>query len=120
MERGRSVNTAIGSLAACAAAALLLAQDACISTASRGTGCEDCSARVTATLPQRLVLVPDSGGSPCPRTITDAGGNRLTLLRLLPNDRADYTIAPGLYGARENEALRLHCKDGTVAGLVHL
>ena len=46
--------------------------------------------------------------------------NQLTLLRMLPNDRADYAITPGLYGARENEALRLHCKDGTVAGLVHL
>ena len=120
MHRGWHPSTAVGSLAAYAAAALLLAQAACFGSARQGTGCEDCSARVTATLPPRLVLVPESGGSPCPRTITDAGGNRLTLLRLLPNDRADYTIAPGVYGARENEALRVHCKDGTVAGLVHL
>jgi len=120
MQRGRCASTAVGSLGTYAAAALLLAQAACSSAASRGSGCEDCSPRVTATLPPRLVLVPDAGGSACPRTITDAGGNRLTLLRLLPNDRADYTIAPGVYGARENEALRLHCKDGTVVGLVHL
>ena len=119
MQRGRSVSTAVGSMAAYAVV-LLFAQAACASAANRGTGCEDCSVRVTATLPQRLVLVPNAGGSPCPRAITDAGGNRLTLLRVLSNDRADYTIAPGLYGARENEALRLHCKDGTVAGLVHL
>ena len=118
MQRGRSVST-VRSLAAFAAA-LLLAPVACAGTAHQGTGCEDCSARVTATLPPRFVLVPESGGSPCPRAITDAGGNRLTLLRMLPNDRADYAITPGLYGARENEALRLHCKDGTVAGLVHL
>ena len=120
MQRRRRVSTAVGSLGTYAAAALLLAQAACSSAASRGSECEDCSVRVTATLPQRLVLVPESGGSPCPRTITDAGGNRLTLLRTLPNDRADYRIAPGVYGARENEALRLNCKDGTVAGLVHL
>jgi len=120
MHRGWRPNTAVESLAGYAAAALLLAQTACFAAGRQGTECEDCSARVTATLPQRLVLVPDSGGSPCPRTVTDAGGNRLTLLRVLPHDRADYTIAPGLYGARENEALRLDCKDGTVAGLVHL
>ena len=119
MHRGRSVST-VGSLAAYAVAALLLVQVACSSATGRGTGCEDCSARVTPTLPPRLVLIPEAGGSPCPRAITDAGGNRLTLLRLLPNDRADYSIAPGIYGARENEALRVHCKDGTVAGLVHL
>jgi len=120
MHRGWRPNTAVRSLAGYAAAALLLAQTACFAAGRQGTECEDCSARVTATLPQRLVLVPDAGGSPCPRTVTDAGGNRLTLLRVLPHDRADYTIAPGLYGARENEALRLDCKDGTVAGLVHL
>ena len=119
LQRVRSVSAG-GSLAAYAAAALLLVQVACSSATGRGTECEDCSARVTATLPPRLVLTPESGGSLCPRVITDAGGNRLTLLRLLPNDRADYSIAPGVYGARENEALRVHCKDGTVAGLVHL
>ena len=93
---------------------------ACFGAARQGTGCEDCSPRVTATLPQRIVLVPESGDSRCPRTITDPGGNRLTLLRTLPNDRADYAITPGLYGARQNEALRIHCKDGMVEGLVHL
>ena len=120
MRRGQSRSSAVRSLVACTATALLLEQAACFGAARQGSGCEDCSVRVTATLPQRLVLASESGGSPCPRTITDPGGNRLTLLRVLPNDRADYTIAPGLYGARENEALRLHCKDGTVAGLVHL
>ena len=87
---------AVGSLAAYAAAQLL-AQAACFSAARGGTGCEDCSARVTATLAQRLVLVEDSGGSSCPCAVTDAGGNRLTLLRVLPHDRADYKIAPGLH-----------------------
>ena len=118
MQPRRSVTTA-GSLAAYAVA-LLFTQVACSSATHSGTGCEDCSARVTATLPQRFVLVPESGGSPCPHVITDAGGSRLTLLRVLSNGRADYSITPGLYGARENEALRLHCADGTVAGLVHL
>ena len=120
MPRRWRPSTAVGSLAACAAATWLLAQAACFGSTRQGTGCEDCATRVTATLPPRLVLVPESGGSPCPRVITDAGGHRLTLLRLLSNDRADYSIAPGVYGARENEALRVHCKDGTVAGLVHL
>ena len=120
MHRRWHATTAVGLLAGHAAAALLLAQPACFGAGRQSTECADCSARVTATLPQRLVLVPDSGGSPCPRTVTDAGGNRLTLLRVLPDDRADYSIAPGLYGARENEAVRVHCKDGTVVGLVHL
>jgi len=119
MPRGQTVSIT-GRWLAPLAVALLLEQAACFGTAHQGTGCEDCSARTTATLPQRLVIAPESGVSPCPRVITDAGGNRLTLLRVLPSDRADYTITPGLYGARENEALRLHCKDGTVAGLVHL
>jgi len=118
MQRGRRVRITARRLASLAVAPLLEA--ACVGTAHQSTGCEDCSARTTATLPQRLVIAPESGGSSCPRVITDPGGHRLTLLRVLPNDRADYTITPGLYGARENEALRLHCKDGTVAGLVHL
>ena len=118
MQRGRRVRITARRLASLAVALLLEA--ACVGTAHQSTGCEDCSARTTATLPQRLVIPPESAGSSCPRVITDPGGHRLTLLRMLPNDRADYTITPGLYGARENEALRLHCKDGTVAGLVHL
>ena len=119
MQREQTANTTVRWLAALAVT-LLLEQAACFGTARQSTGCEDCSARTTATLPQRLVIAPESGGSSCPRVITDAGGNRLSLLRVLPNGRADYTVTPGLYGARENEALRLHCKDGTVAGLVHL
>lgn len=121
MQRRQKPGTTVRCLAAFVVT-LLLEQAACFGTAhpGTGTGCEDCSARTTATLPQRLVMSPESGGSSCPRVITDPGGNRLTLLRTLPNDRADYAITPGLYGARDNEALRVHCKDGTVAGLVHL
>ena len=120
MPRRWRSSTAVGSLATFAVPALLFTQAACSSATQGSSGCEDCSARVTATLPQRFVLVPESGGSPCPRAITDPAGNRLMLLRVLSNGRADYSIPSGLYGARANEALRLHCADGTVAGLVHL
>ena len=119
MQRGQKTRITVRCLAAFVVT-LLLEQAACFGTTNQSSGCEDCSVRTTATLQQRLVIAPESGSSSCPRVITDAAGNRLTLLRILPNDRADYAITPGLYGARENEALRVHCKDGTVAGLVHL
>ena len=100
--------------------ALLLAQTGCLSGARGGTGCEDCDARVTSSLPKRVALPRDSTDSPCPRTVADLNDNtHLTLVRTLPHGRADYELAVGRYGARAGELLRIHCADGTVAGLVH-
>jgi hypothetical protein len=97
----------------------VLAQGACLSSVRRGTGCEDCGARVTSSLPKRVGLPRDSVRARCPDTVSDLDDNtRLTLMRALPHARADYNLPVGRYGPRADELLRIHCGDGTVAGLV--
>lgn len=82
------------------------------------TGCEDCNARVTRSLPSRVTAVDVATDGGCPRTVTvPSDSAHLSLVRSLPNGRADYALAVGQYGAREGELLRIHCVDGTVAGL---
>jgi hypothetical protein len=96
----------------------MLVLEGCLPSTRRGTGCEDCAARVTSSLPTRFTRLADSTGTSCPPAIADpADGARLALVRVMPRGRADYEVA-GRYGAREGEVIRIHCVDGTVAGLV--
>ena len=43
----------------------------CLSGVQRRSGCEDCDARVTRSLPQHLVRIADAGGATCPSTVAD-------------------------------------------------
>lgn len=77
-------------------------------------------ARGTKTLPSRLELLSDSTSlsERCPKLVRDpADRATMPLVRSLPNGRADYEIN-GRYQAKPNELIRIHCRDGSVAGLV--
>jgi hypothetical protein len=70
-------------------------------------------------MPHTFMMLPDASSSNgCPLAIEDpADGVRLARVRVLPHGRADYD-AGDRYGARADELIRIHCADGSVAGLV--
>lgn len=89
---------------------------------------EDMAARNLVDGPARFVAVEASGsdttliarGTVCPRVLTDPRtGTRVQLFRVLPVGRGDYVLsAEQTYGAKPSEVLRIHCANGTPAGLV--
>jgi hypothetical protein len=89
---------------------------------------EDMIARNLVNGPERFVPVDAAGrdsslvaqGTICPRVLADPGSEtRIQLVRVLPVGRGDYAVPPDSYGAKSDELLRIHCVNGTPAGLVH-
>jgi hypothetical protein len=89
---------------------------------------QDMTARNLADGPQAFVAVAEVGtdstlsaqGTICPPAFADPrSGSRLRLVRVLPAGRGDYsTSAEQTYGAKSDELVRVHCANGTPAGIV--